>query len=69
MSENEIATELEPFSQLATSTRFGSGGADLALPLTRALAQANGASFRIDSKPNTGTLIEISFPSTCLWTE
>jgi signal transduction histidine kinase len=69
MSGKEIAAALEPFSKLATSTRFGSGGADLALPLTRALAQANGASFRIDSKSTAGTLIEISFPSTCLWTE
>ena len=68
MSEKEIAAALEPFSQLATSTRFGSGGADLALPLARALAQANGARFRIDSKP-AGTLVEISFPSTCVWTE
>jgi signal transduction histidine kinase len=68
MSEKEIAAALEPFSQLATSTRFGSGGADLALPLARALAQANGAHFRIDSKP-AGTLVEISFPSTCVWTE
>jgi signal transduction histidine kinase len=68
MSEKEIAAALEPFSQLATSTRFGSGGADLALPLARALAQANGAHFRIDSKP-ASTLVEISFPSTCVWTE
>ena len=69
MSEKEIAAAIEPFSQLATSTRFGSGGANLALPLTRALAEVNRATFRIDSKPNTGTLVEISFPSTCLYAE
>ena len=69
MNENEIAAALEPFSNLATSTRFGSGSADLALPLARALAQANGATFQIDSKPSAGTLIEVTFPSTCLWTE
>jgi signal transduction histidine kinase len=69
MSEKEIAAVIEPFSQFATSTRFGSGNANLALPLTRALAEANGATFRVDSKPGTGTLVEISFPSTCLYAE
>jgi signal transduction histidine kinase len=69
MSENEVTAALEPFRQLATSTRFGSGATDLGLPLTKALAEANRASFRINSKPSAGTLVEISFPSTCLWAE
>jgi signal transduction histidine kinase len=64
MSEKEIATALEPFRQLATSTRFGSGGTGLGLPLTKALAEANRANFHINSKPNTGTLVEVTFPST-----
>jgi hypothetical protein len=33
----------------------------LGLPLTKALAEANGASFRIQSTVNAGTLVEISF--------
>jgi hypothetical protein len=34
------------------------------LPLTKALAEANRASFSISSARNAGTLVEIAFPST-----
>jgi signal transduction histidine kinase len=69
MSSTEIAAVLEPFGQIATSTRLGSGNADLRLPLTKALAEANRANFHIESKFSAGTLVEISFPSTCLWAD
>ncbi len=62
MSEKEIAIALEPFRQLATSARFGSGGTGLGLPLTKALAEANRATFSIKSAVNAGTLIEVAFP-------
>jgi PAS domain S-box-containing protein len=64
MSEKEIETALEPFRQLATSTRWGSGGTGLGLPLTKALVEANRASFTIKSAVNAGTLVEITFPPT-----
>jgi PAS domain S-box-containing protein len=64
MSEKDIATALEPFRQVATSTRMGSGGTGLGLPLSKALAEANRARFTIKSTPNTGTLVEVAFPST-----
>ena len=64
MSEKEIETALEPFRQLATSTRWGSGGTGLGLPLTKALVEANRASFAIKSAVNAGTLVEIIFPGT-----
>ncbi len=64
MSEKEIETALEPFRQLATSTRWGSGGTGLGLPLTKALVEANRATFTIRSAVNAGTLVEITFPST-----
>ncbi|MGA2124804.1 MAG: histidine kinase dimerization/phospho-acceptor domain-containing protein [Xanthobacteraceae bacterium] len=64
MSEQEIATALEPFRQLATSTRWGSGGTGLGLPLTKALAESNGASFKIKSAVDAGTLVEITFRAT-----
>ena len=64
MSEQEIETALEPFRQLATSTRWGSGGTGLGLPLTKALAEANRANFTIRSAVNAGTLVEITFPTT-----
>jgi PAS domain S-box-containing protein len=62
MSEQELAIALEPFRQLATSDRFGSGGSGLGLPLTKALAEANRASFSIRSALNNGTLVEVAFP-------
>jgi PAS domain S-box-containing protein len=64
MTEKEIQMALEPFRQLATSSRWGSGGTGLGLPLTKALAEANRANFSIKSAVNAGTLVEVSFPST-----
>jgi PAS domain S-box-containing protein len=65
MSERDIATALEPFRQLATSSRWSSAvGSGLGLPLTKALAEANRATFHIKSAVNSGTLVEIVFPAT-----
>jgi PAS domain S-box-containing protein len=63
MSEKEIETALEPFRQIETSARGGSGGTGLGLPLTKALAEANRAAFAIRSNVNSGTLVEIAFPA------
>jgi len=63
MSEKEIETALEPFRQVATSGRAGSG-TGLGLPLTKVLAEANRASFTIKSAIDAGTLVEIAFPAT-----
>jgi PAS domain S-box-containing protein len=62
MSEQELQTALEPFRQLSTSSRYG--GTGLGLPITKALAEANLARFRITSRADTGTLVEIVFPAT-----
>ena len=62
MTEKDIEAALEPFRQVATSGSWGSGGTGLALPLTKALAEANRANFHIKSAPNAGTLVEIAFP-------
>lgn len=64
MTEAEIKTALEPFRQIATTGRAKQGGTGLGLPLTKALAEANRASFSIKSTKNAGTLVEIAFPST-----
>ncbi|BBU62241.1 hypothetical protein MSC49_21760 [Methylosinus sp. C49] len=58
MSENEIETALEPFRQIGSSR----GGTGLGLPVTKALIEANRASFSIKSRKNQGTLIEVAFP-------
>jgi signal transduction histidine kinase len=62
MSEGDIAAAMEPFRQAATAGSWGSGGTGLALPLTKALAEANRANFNIKSAPNAGTLVEVAFP-------
>jgi PAS domain S-box-containing protein len=69
MSERDLAVALEPFRQLATSARWGSGGTGLGLPLTKALAEANRARFRIRSAIDDGTLVEIAFAATRLAAE
>jgi PAS domain S-box-containing protein len=64
MSEKELETALEPFRQLATASRWGSSGTGLGLPITKALAEANHARFRITSQVADGTLVEIAFSAT-----
>ncbi len=59
MTETDLVTAMEPFRQLATSSRGGTG---LGLPLTKALAEANRATFYIRSAPKDGTLVEVAFP-------
>ena len=61
MTEKELQTALEPFRQLATSGRSGSGGSGLGLPISKALAQANNARFHISSQVDDGTLVEVAF--------
>ena len=60
MSEADIAAALEPFRQV--STRSTTEGTGLGLPLTKALVEANEATFMIRSKLDQGTLIEVAFP-------
>ena len=62
MQEKDIEAALDPFSQAATAPSWSSGGGGLGLPLTKALAAANHAEFRIQSAPNAGTLVEVAFP-------
>ena len=62
MTDAEVEMAMEPFRQLQTSNR--QGGTGLGLPLTKALVEANRASFTIKSKKNEGTLVEVAFPPT-----
>ena len=62
MSEEEIEIAMEPFRQIANARRRG--GTGLGLPLTKALAEANRASFSIKSRKQEGTLVEVVFPPT-----
>ncbi len=60
MSEGDVAVALEPFRQVASAR--SAGGTGLGLPLTKALVEANRASFAIRSKLHEGTLVEVVFP-------
>ncbi len=63
MTSDEIAQALEPFKRVPTEGRE-TPGTGLGLPLTKALAEANRASFEITSEPGRGTTVEITFPTT-----
>ncbi len=62
MSEADIQVAMEPFRQLSVRPDGRQKGTGLGLPLTRALVEANRASFAIRSQPKEGTLVEVSFP-------
>ncbi len=64
MSEKDVQTALKPFRQIATSKGSDQRGTGLGLPLTKALVEANRASFAIDSAVDQGTLVKITFPTT-----
>jgi signal transduction histidine kinase len=59
MSGEEIAVALQPFRQV----NGGHEGTGLGLPLTKALVEANAATFQIQSAPGRGTLVEVLFPA------
>ena len=60
MSDSDIAAAMEPFRRLAT-VRKTTDGTGLGLPLTKALVEANEATFSIRSKVDQGTLVEVTF--------
>jgi signal transduction histidine kinase len=60
MTDDDISVALEPFGQLETSRK--TSGTGLGLPVTKALVEANHATFLIQSRKNEGTLIEVGFP-------
>ncbi|MCO4318715.1 PAS domain S-box protein [Phyllobacterium sp. 21LDTY02-6] len=64
MTRQEVEQALRPYKQITTPANVRPGGTGLGLPLTKAMAEANRASFNIDSSPGRGTMVEISFPST-----
>nr|WP_316652449.1 ATP-binding protein [uncultured Gellertiella sp.] len=63
MTRAELEQAMKPFRQVTTGTRKRGDGTGLGLPLTKAMVDANRAGFTIQSAPNEGTLVEITFPS------
>ncbi len=62
MTRSELELAMKPFRQVAGTARKRGDGTGLGLPLTKAMVDANRASFAINSAPNEGTLVEITFP-------
>jgi PAS domain S-box-containing protein len=63
MTPEQLKGALEPFSRIETEGRDVQG-TGLGLPLTKALVEANRATFELTSEPRKGTLAEITFPTT-----
>ena len=63
MTRSELEQAMKPFRQVSTNSRKRGDGTGLGLPLTKAMVDANRAGFSINSAPNEGTLVEITFPS------
>lgn len=63
MTREELEQAMKPFRQVSgRSSRRRGDGTGLGLPLTKAMTEANRATFSISSTPNEGTLVEIAFP-------
>ena len=64
MDEEQLSTALEPFRRVEMAGRPDVQGTGLGLPLTKALVEANRASFAISSEARKGTRVDITFPTT-----
>ncbi|WP_018698981.1 sensor histidine kinase [Amorphus coralli] len=60
MSADDLQAAMEPFRRVGQTDKSGTG---LGLPLTKALAEANRATFQIRSEPGQGTVVDIVFPA------
>ncbi len=64
MNEEQLNTALEPFRRVEVAGRADVQGTGLGLPLTKALVEANRATFEISSEARKGTRVDITFPTT-----
>jgi len=58
----DIPRALRPFGRIATPLTNSAGGVGLGLPIAVRLAELHGATLRLDSVPDCGTRVIISFP-------
>ncbi len=66
MTEDGVAKALEPFGQVAHTVTVEGRGTGLGLPLVKALIEAHGASFGIESAPGLGTRVWGEFPANAI---
>jgi len=62
MTQDEIVTALRPFHQIDTSLDRRFNGTGLGLPLAKALIEHQGGRLQIDSAPDVGTTLTMTFP-------
>ncbi|MDB5397038.1 MAG: Signal transduction histidine kinase, partial [Rhodospirillales bacterium] len=58
----DIPTVMSPFGQVETAFQRAHAGTGLGLPLTRALIELHGGTFRIDSILGEGTTVSLTLP-------
>ncbi|ANK83072.1 MAG: hypothetical protein TEF_21415 [Rhizobiales bacterium NRL2] len=63
MSPDQLERILRPFEQADSRTARDTDGWGLGLPLTNALAEANGCALQIDSRPGEGTAARLRIPA------
>jgi PAS domain S-box-containing protein len=62
MTEEGLKRALEPFGQVEPTITSEGRGTGLGLPIVKALIEAHGAAFHIDSAPSKGTSVWGAFP-------
>lgn len=62
LTPDEIDTLLEPYHAAPVLGPRPGGGTGLGMPITKALVEANHGEFRITSRKDEGTLVEMLFP-------
>ncbi|MEO0982839.1 MAG: ATP-binding protein [Pseudomonadota bacterium] len=61
---DQLDTVFEPFRRGETSRNRATGGTGLGLGIARAIAQAHGASLRVENRPEGGLAAIVDFPET-----
>ncbi len=63
MSQNEITVALLPFGQNHNKMAGRREGTGLGLPLAKAMMELHGGTLAMQSEPNRGTLVTLTFPA------
>ncbi|MEQ8322101.1 MAG: ATP-binding protein [Rhodospirillales bacterium] len=62
IAEDDIPRALEPFGQVRRRTDLTHGGTGLGLPLSKKFTELHGGTLRIESEPDEGTTVIVTFP-------
>ena len=62
IAEEDIPRALEPFGQVRRRTDVTYGGTGLGLPLSKKFTELHGGILRIESEPDVGTTVIVTFP-------